>query len=147
VKIRYQLLAVVGALSLLAGCASVPMADTTADASAKQFTPVADKAVVYIYRNETFGAAVKMDVKVDGKPIGQTASETYFRVVLAPGHHTVDSQDGTSTLDVDAQAGAVYYVWEEVKMGVWSANSKLHLQEAAKGQADVKDCKLIKAAI
>lgn len=46
--------------ALLSGCASVPMAEATADAQAKQFVAPKDAANLYIYRNETFGAAVKM---------------------------------------------------------------------------------------
>jgi hypothetical protein len=58
-------------LSLI-GCASVPMGDPQKDTSAKQFTVNPDKAGVYIYRNETFGGAIRMDVAVDNKPLGQT---------------------------------------------------------------------------
>ncbi|MGE5625344.1 MAG: DUF2846 domain-containing protein [Bacillota bacterium] len=145
-KSRISIAALFLGISMLAGCASVPMSDPSADAAAKQFAPVDGKSVLYIYRNETFGAAVKMDVSVDGKAVGQTASETYFRLVLDPGHHTVDSQKGTAKMDLDTEAGKVYYVWQEVKMGVWSANSALHNEDTDKGQKDVKECKLIKTA-
>ena len=144
-KSRISFASLVLAISLLSGCASVPMSSPAEDASAKQFAPVDGKSVLYVYRSETFGAAVKMDVAVDNKLLGQTASKTYFRVVLDPGHHNVDSQTGNSKLDVDTEAGKVYYVWQEVKMGFASANSKLHLEDAGKGQADVKECKLIKS--
>ena len=144
-QLRLSIFSVLLVSALLAGCASVPMGDPAADASAKQFAPVPDKSVVYVYRNESFGAAVKMDVSVDGKAVGQTASKTYFRLVVDPGHHQVDSQTGTSKMDLDTEAGKVYYVWQEVKMGVWSANSALHLEDAGKGQADVRECNLIKS--
>ena len=49
---------------VVSGCASVPMANQGADAQAKSFTTSADKATVYIYRNENFGAAIKMPVGV-----------------------------------------------------------------------------------
>ena len=143
-KTRLRLLALFLGFSLLAGCASVPLSDPAADTAAKQFAPVPDKSVLYIYRNETFGAAVSMDVAVDSKAIGQTASKTFFRLVLDPGHHTVISQGNGDKLELDTQAGQVYYVWQEVKMGAFSAGSKLHLMGAGEGQAGVKECKLAK---
>ena len=40
------------------------------------------------------------------------------------------------------EAGKTYFVWQEVKMGMFSARSRLGLVEAAKGQAGVKSCGL-----
>ena len=47
-------------LVTVAGCATVPMGDPKQDAALKTFTPKADIAGVYIYRNETMGAAVRI---------------------------------------------------------------------------------------
>jgi len=77
--------------SSLAGCASVPMGDAKQDAALKTFTVPTDKAGIYIYRNESMGAAVKMDVAVDGTVIGQTAAKTYLYKEVTPGKHTVSS--------------------------------------------------------
>lgn len=143
-KSRISFAALLLGVSMLAGCASVPMSSPAEDAAAKQFAPVDGKSVIYVYRNESFGAAIKMDLDLDGKFMGTTVSKSYFRFVVDPGHHSVDSQKGTSKLDLDTEAGKVYYVWQEVKMGMWVAGSALHLEDAGKGQADVKECKLIK---
>src|SRR5262249_40029419 len=143
-KSRISLAALLLGVTMLAGCASVPMSSPADDAAAKQFAPVDGKSVIYVYRSETLGTAVKMDVSLDGKPMGQTVSHSFFRFVVHAGHHTVDSQNGTSKLDLDTEAGKVYYVWQEVKVGFASANSLLHAEDAGKGQADVKNCKLIK---
>ena len=131
----------------LAGCATVPMADNGSDTIAKSFAPVVGKAVVYVYRNETLGAAIKMNIKVDDRPVVQSASKTYFRFVLEPGRHVIESQHGSSALEMDAEPGGVYYVWQEVKMGFWSGGSALHLVDAGKGQADVKECRLVQSDI
>lgn len=64
--------------ALLTGCASVPMASIELDTQAKTFATKADKANIYVYRNESIGAAVKMDIAMDGKTIGQTAAKTYI---------------------------------------------------------------------
>ena len=137
-----------GALvALVSGCASVAMAPQQADASAKTFAVSKETANVYIYRNEVMGAALKFEVAVDGKLLGKTASKTYFLVSLAPGKHTIVSQqDPENKLDITVEAGKNYFVWQEVKMGMWSGGSKLNLVDEAKGKAGVAESSLIAAA-
>lgn len=130
-------------LSSLVGCASVPMGDAKQDAALKTFSVPADKAGVYIYRNESMGAAVKMDVELDGKPIGQTAANTYLYKEVVPGKHTITSKaENTSTLEIDAKPGTLSYVWQEVKMGLMYARTKLHLVSEADGKKGVLETKL-----
>lgn len=130
----------------LVGCASVPMGDPTYDAELKQFSGKHDMAGVYIYRNEMFGAAIRMDVEVDGKPLGQTAAKTYLYTEVPPGKHTVVSKaENTDTLELNAVAGKLYYVWQEVKMGLLSARTKLHLMNEEDGQNGVLETSLAAA--
>ncbi len=134
------------ASAFLSGCASVKMASKEQDAAAKQFVASADKAKIYVYRNETLGAALKMPVTLDKKHIGDTASKTYFVLEVAPGKHTLTSQGTESSLDIETEAGKTYFVWQEVKMGAFSGGSKLQLVDQSKGQAGVKECTLAAAA-
>ncbi|HVT37184.1 MAG TPA: DUF2846 domain-containing protein [Nevskiaceae bacterium] len=132
------------ALALMTGCASVPMATPEADAQAKTFKAPADKANLYIYRNESFGSAVKMTVLLDNQLAGDTGPHTYILKSVAPGSHTLTSKtENDATLTIDAAAGKNYYVWQEVKMGALSAGSQLHLVDDTAGQAGVQDCKLV----
>lgn len=133
---------IVGGL-LVTGCASVPMASPAADSAAKVYATNSTKANVYIYRNETFGAALKMPVTLDGAPVGETASKTYLYRQVDPGTHAITSQ-GKDTLSLEATAGNNYFVWQEVKMGLVSGGSKLNLVDEAQGKAGVAECKLIK---
>lgn len=136
--------AVVSAL-LLSGCASVPMASKDEDAKAKTFSTAADKANVYIYRNENMGAAIKMPVLIDGRSVGDTAANTYILKALEPGKHTLVSKtENDATLDINTEAGKNYFIWQEVKMGAFAARSALHQVDEAKGKAGVKECELVK---
>lgn len=127
----------------LVGCASVNMGDAKQDASAKKFAAPKDNTAVYIYRNESIGAAVKMDVELDGKPIGQTAAKTFLYKEVAPGKHTLISKaENTDSLEIDAKPGALLYIWQEVKMGVLYARTKLHLVDATQGQKGVLETQL-----
>ncbi|MBI1835338.1 MAG: DUF2846 domain-containing protein, partial [Burkholderiales bacterium] len=120
----------------LTGCASVKTAAPAADAKAKTFTTAPNLASFYIYRNEFLGGGIRMDVQVDGKPIGKTGPKTYFAFNLEPGTHTiVSSAENDSMLQVNAEAGNAYYVWQEVKMGLLFARNQLQLVDAAQGQS------------
>lgn len=130
-------------LLVLTGCASVPMASTEQDQVGKGFVSQPGKARIYLYRNETYGAAIRMPVSFDGRTVGQSASKTYFYWDVEPGKHTLASlTENTPTLSVDAQPNNVYYVWQEVKMGAFAARSDLHLVDEAKGKKGVAECKL-----
>lgn len=140
-------LALIAALALFGGCAAVPMSTPEADAQAKGFAPSAGKANIYVFRNESMGAAVTMEVMLDGKSAGKTAAKTYFLFEVAPGAHELASKaENTSTLTVNAQPGRNYFVWQEVKMGLMSARSQLGLVDDATGRAGVNECKRIEPA-
>jgi hypothetical protein len=134
----------VGALLLvMAGCASVPMGDPQKDAALKTFSVPTDMAAIYVYRNENMGAAIKMPVILDGKVLGDTAAKTYLYSEVAPGkHQLVSKTENDSTLNVDVVAGKIYYVWQEVKMGLFAARSKLQQVDDTTGQAGVMESKL-----
>lgn len=129
---------------LVAGCASVPMADSSADTAAKTFRVPAGKSGIYIYRNETMGAAITMDLFIDGRPLGQTGAKTYAYVEVDPGTHKILSKaENEDLLELNTLAGKLYYVWQEVKMGLMYARNKLSLVDEKTGQAGVMESKLI----
>jgi hypothetical protein len=128
----------------LVGCAStVPMATPDKDAQAKKFVAKPNVAAVYVYRNEDFGKAVKLPLEIDGKTIGQTAYKTYFYAEVSPGAHKVTTRaENTTELTLNAIAGKIYYIWQEVKMGVWAPKAQLQLVDEATGQAGVRETNL-----
>lgn len=129
---------------LASGCASVQMASDEQDAAAKSFAVKPDKANIYVFRNETFGAAIKMPVALNGKLVGDTAAKTYLLLQVDPGQYTVTSKtENDSNVTVDAAAGRNYFLWQEVKMGLMAARSNLQAVDEATGRAGVAECKLI----
>lgn len=144
-KINHLAAAAIAIACLVSGCASVNKAGRDASAQAKTFAPITDKAVVYIYRDEILGAAIKLHVSVDGVVVGDTGPKSFLQLALPPGPHTITSRgEKTASLSLDTQAGQTYYVWQEVKMGMWSANSMLHKVDTAKGQDGVRECELLR---
>jgi hypothetical protein len=138
-----SMLSLVG-LALLAGCATVPMAAPADSARLKRLAAPPDAAVVYLYRNESFGAAIHMDVELDGRPAGQTVAQSYMVWQVAPGRHRLVSRaENDHDLTIDTAPGRRYFVWQEVKMGILSARSRLQQVAESQGQAGVDECELI----
>ncbi len=132
---------------LASSCASVPKADKLADAEAKRFAARPDKCGLYVYRDEWMGSAIRMQVDLDGKPLGSTAPKTFLFAWLDPGDHTLVSHaEHDSQLVIEAKAGTLVYIWQEVKMGLWSANSMLHVRSEDAGQKGVRECELAETA-
>lgn len=131
-------------VALVSGCASVPEASPELDQAAKSFSAPRDRAGLYIYRNETFGAAIKVNVLMDDKYLGETASKTYFYVEVPPGKHTVVSKaENESSVTIDAIAGRLYYVWQEIKMGLFQPRTELQVVDEKTGRAGVMESKRI----
>jgi hypothetical protein len=142
------LLFVVSLVVTLTGCASVPMASLDLDAKAKDFAPLPNKGSVFIYRNESFGAAIPVAVSVNGRTLGQTASMTYFRLNIKPGRYIVSSHaENVSEVGLDVETGKSYFVWQEMKMGLWTARTNLQQVDEDKGRAGVSESKLIASSI
>ncbi len=143
---RVFVFGVIVAAVIASGCASVPMASSEMDTAAKSFAVKPGKANIYVFRNESMGAALRMTLVMDGKLVGSTAAKTYVLLEVDPGNHTLISKtENDSTLTVSTAAGRNYFVWQEVKMGAFSARSALQLVDEAKGKAGVAECKLIQA--
>jgi hypothetical protein len=125
-------------------CATVPLASPQEDARAKTFQGSPGTALLYVYRNETVGYSIKMDLLLNGALIGQTARKTFVLAKLRPGVHRLQSvAENTTTLQVSVDPGKVYFVWQEVAWGFMYARSRLHLVDEATGKEGVLECKLV----
>ncbi|WP_413294802.1 DUF2846 domain-containing protein [Bdellovibrio sp. HCB185ZH] len=143
-KIKSFLMAALLFNLMLVGCRSVPMASLAQDGQAKQFAINPKAAQVYIYRNEFMGNQLKIDVFVNGEMRGQTMGDTYMLMTLPKGKHTIMSEaENKSTLDIEVENGKNYFVWQEVKMGMWIARNKLQIVDEATGKSGMRECKLI----
>jgi hypothetical protein len=131
-------------LTIFISCATVPKGDPEQDVALKTFSAKSDVAGIYIYRNESLGLAVRMDVEVDGEYIGQTVGKTYLYTEVSPGKHTVTSKaENTHSIELDTVAGKLYYIWQNVKMGVLYARAKLHIMTEEEGQQGVLETELV----
>jgi hypothetical protein len=126
------------AVITVSGCASVPMASTEDDSKAKSFVVQPGKANIYLFRDEVLGAAIGVPVMFNGKMAGRTGSKTYFFWEVSPGDYELASvAENTSTHRVRAQAGRNYYIWQEMKMGLFQPRTELQEVDEERGKAGV----------
>lgn len=134
-------IAAVIAISLLAGCASVSMESKEKSEAAKKFaTPSSGNAGLYVYRSGSFGAALKRNIWVDGKCLGQSAPNVFFYTeVKGDAEHKVSTESEFSPNDlmVRVQAGANYFVRQFIKMGLVVGGAGIELVDEAQGKKDV----------
>jgi hypothetical protein len=101
-----------------------------------------------LYRNESYGGAITMPVALDGKIAGKTAAETYFKWTVNPGKHVITSlTENTAKIELDTKPERNYFIWQEVKMGMWAARSQLHEVSRNEGKKGVLECKLAETEI
>jgi hypothetical protein len=128
---------------LASACASVPKATPEADRLAKEFRTTPGKTNLYVFRDENFGAAVKMSVVLDGRLLGDTAAKTFLLASVDPGPHALVSKaENDARLEFVAEPGTNVYVWQEIKMGLLAARSKLQLVDEESARARVNQCSL-----
>lgn len=140
---------VLGASLLMTGCASVSMASKDDSAKAKQFAPPApNNAGLYVYRNSFAGKALKKDIWVDGKCLGESASDVFFYTEVEGGKtHQIatESEFSPNILDLPVDAGKNYFVRQYMKMGVLVGGAALELMPEAQGKMDIASLGLAQA--
>lgn len=141
------LLAVTASL-LIMGCASVNMASKEESAKAKEFNqPSHGNAGVYVYRNSFVGRALKKDIWVDGKCIGESAPDVFFYTeVDGAKKHKFDTESEFSpnTLELMVEAGKNYFIRQFIKMGVFVGGAGLEQVSEEQGQKDVSELEMAK---
>jgi hypothetical protein len=134
-------------VSLLTGCASVPMAPMEQDSALKAFSqPAADKAGLYVYRNTFGGQALKKRVYVDGVLLGETANKVYFHKEITPGQHQIstESEFSDNAITFQAEGGKNYFAEQYIKMGVFVGGANVKMVSEQEGMEAVRKCGLAK---
>lgn len=142
------LLATAVAASFLSGCASVPMESNEQTEMAKKFIPPTNgNAGFYIYRSGGLGGALKKDVWVDEKCIGETAPNVFFFEEVSGGkEHKVSTESEFSPNDllIKTEGGKNYFIQQYLKIGVFVGGAGLELVDEEKGKKAVQELKMAK---
>ncbi|MCI1034518.1 MULTISPECIES: DUF2846 domain-containing protein [Raoultella] len=129
--------AVILSSALLGGCASVPLASNAENATAKSFpAPESGKAGLYVYRDSFVGKALKKDVYLDGRCLGETADRVFFyQQISASQPHTLgtESEFSPNNLTLNVAPGKNYFVRQYIKMGVFVGGAGLEQVPESEG--------------
>lgn len=131
----------IAASFLVTGCASVNMANKDESTKAKQFNaPTPNNAGIYVYRNSMVGQALKKDIWVDGKCLGESAPNVFFHTEVAGGKsHTIstESEFSPNDLKLDADPGKNYFIRQYIKVGVFVGGAGIEQVSEEQGKADI----------
>ena len=126
---------------LATGCTSVPMEPKEKSELAKQYNSPSDgKAGLYVYRSGSFGGALKKDVWLNGKCIGETAPNIFFyEEIEGNTEHKISTESEFSPNDllVKTESGKNYFISQYIKMGVFVGGAGVELVDEEKGKEQV----------
>ena len=104
------------------------------DSLAKNLIPLQGKAIVYIIRPNIMGMAISMRLDCDSFLVGWIQSRTYLYTILDPGEHTFKAlSENEFHLKVILEPGKIYYMEQQVKMGIMFARTKLRMLQDEDG--------------
>jgi uncharacterized protein YceK len=133
---------------LISGCASVEMASQAESSKAKEFnSPTQGNAGVYIYRNSWAGGALKKDIWIDGRCIGESAPDVFFYTEVDGGKtHKIDTESEFSpnALELVFESGKNYFIRQFIKMGLFVGGAGLEQIPEEQGKKDVMELNLAK---
>ena len=133
---------------LISGCASVEMATMAESAKAKEFNPPSQgNAGVYVYRDSFVGKALKKDIWIDSKCIGESAPDVFFYTEVEGGKtHKIDTESEFSpnTLEVLFETGKNYFIRQFIKLGVFVGGAGLEQVPEEQGKKDVAKLEMAK---
>lgn len=138
-------------LSLITGCAQVPMADKNASNKAKLFEkPAAGYSGIYVYRLGGPGTALKKDVHINGNCLGETAPYMFFYEQVPAGKQykiSTESEFSANDIYLNARDQEIYYIKQYMKMGLFVGGADLLEVNEHTGKADVMSVELAKKGI
>ncbi len=114
----------------------------------KRFDPPSKgNAGLYIYRSESFGSALKKDIWVDGKCIGETAPNMFFYHEVQDDKEyklSTESEFSPNDLVINTESSNNYFIKQYIKLGVFIGGAGLELVDEEKGKQEVSKLKMAK---
>jgi hypothetical protein len=113
------------------------------DSLAKSLVPIQNKAIVFIVRPSIMGMAIPFRLDCDSFQIGWIHAKTYLYTILDSGEHEFKAlSENEFHLKVKLEAGKIYYLEQESKMGMLYARTKLKLLDPEAGKNYLSKCKI-----
>ncbi len=110
-------------LPIFIACAGTSKASQEKSDEAKQFSKLADKGIVYLYRpGRAVGAATQTQIKVNGLDAGGTGPGTFFKWELTPGTYTFScyTNESSAVVELNVKANNHYFLRQDTRLGLTS---------------------------
>jgi hypothetical protein len=102
-------------------------------------TTTTTHALVYVYRHKQFaGSGLEPSVYIDEKQLARMDNGRFFVIKVAPGKHTIRSNDKQSGVEIDLVAGKTYYIKVEIVAGFMKGHGRLLLMQPEQAMYEVK---------
>ena len=141
-----RLLTIILLAMLFTGCASVKMESKDASDKIKKFAPPGEgNSALYIYRDSTFGGALKKNLLIDGKCVGESAPNVFFYTeVTGGGVHVIstESEFSPNTLALMLDSGKSYFIRQYIKMGIFIGGADLEAMSEDAGKLAISQLQL-----
>ena len=121
-------------------------ASTIDDRRAKEFIPLENVGIVYIFRDQSYGRLHAFPVSVSGKTIGSIKGNTFIRLILPAGVYRLGGNKACQTeTTVNILNGQIVFVEQQIIMGMLRTH---YIYKVVGDFADVRDrvrqCRLLK---
>jgi hypothetical protein len=111
------------------------------DSIVKSLAPIEGKAIVYIMRPTIMAFAITFQLDCDSFLVGWINAKTYLYTVLDPGEHVFKAQsENEFDLKLNLEAGKIYYLAQESRMGMLYSRNKLILLNETDGKKYLSKC-------
>lgn len=133
---------------LFSGCATVQLEPKEVSQNAKQFNQPSDgKSGLYIFRDSVFGAALKKDIWLDDKCLGESAPLTFFYEDVKGGlEHKISTESEFSPNDLilRTESGKNYFVRQYIRPGLFVGGANLEIVDEEEGKNSIAELELAK---
>jgi hypothetical protein len=132
---------------LAINCASLPTKEKMqAEVASYELPAKADKAkaLIYVVRPSSAGALIAFNVFLDNtestSEMGYNRGSGYIYFYAKPGMHNIFSKaENTAELELNTVAGGVYFIRQDVEMGLIMARNSLVVIDELEGKYHMKN--------
>jgi hypothetical protein len=112
---------------VICGCSASARISSVELINIKSMVPPNGKGLVFILRPGSIaGSAITFKITCDDREIGTVGSKQFIYTILDPGTHKfVGKAENRSELFLSVQPNQVYYLTDQIEMGMWSAGNAL----------------------
>jgi len=101
-----------------------------------------DQALIYVVRPTSLGSAIKSFFLCDEEILGINRGNSYFFAYVEPGRHVFWSKsENVDALELEVEAGGIYYIQQQVQMGAFRARTRLEVLGELEGKDALARCK------